>query len=81
MVEQSKKELYSINLSEDDVQKVYRSDFSPKDSQMNVALLQLATQEPLETFTCDFLSSLFDINFNIDDHVPCFGDCLFTKSG
>ena len=43
MIEQSKKELYSIILSEDDNQKVYRSDFSPKDTQMNVALLQLAT--------------------------------------
>lgn len=77
-IEQAKKELYSIKFSELDIQKVYRSDFSPKESEMNVALVQLASEEPLETFNCDFLSSLFEFNFDIDEHLPCYDDSLFN---
>lgn len=77
-IEQAKKELYSIKFSEHDIQKVYRSDFSPKESEMNVALVQLASEEPLETFNCDFLSSLFEFNFDIDEHLPCYDDSLFN---
>jgi hypothetical protein len=27
------------------------------------------------------LSTLFDFNFNVDEHIPCYDDSLFNKAG